>query len=1063
MRVRTLVALLVSAAIAPAGLSTPAFAADPAISGMVQTVSGAGVPGARIEASVSGGVVATATTDALGRYSLDVPAATYTLRVTPASSGLGAATAMWVEAPRDWPLDVVLTAPSPGRLFVTGDLALDSGEPLTGGSVLFAGSGVRTGADGFFSMAQPTGVSGTWSFSGTAAIGSGSLWMSASGGASSTLLQDVNAQLTVPVTTTTVAVRDAAGNAISGARVRLNSGGYGKSDSRVAISAGTTPFVSSWTASGVSDANGTVTLTRPTLLSAVSGTLMVDPPAGSRLVSLFTDAAIPPSSGSLTATLTQPTVTTSGRVTYTDGTGVPGVSVTPFDATSSVNAGNPADASGAYAVTKPLGFTGAWQLTARSQASLATRDSLWFTLRGGSPRTWSADRRVDFVLPRTTNDVRVVDGSGRPVAGAIVTASVNDGAPNPTAQVPVLTGEPVFTGTWSSWAVTDDGGRASLSGLVTVNDPMLSVAVRPAAGGTFTGTSREVLSSQLNGTVITLPLPPQVTASGTVGYSDGSAAPAAQVTPIDPTATVNGGNSADESGRYAVTKPSGFTGTWQVSARPQARLEVPDPLWFSLRGGAPRTWSGDMQVDFTVPKTLYRMRIVDTAGNPITHALVTVVVTDTARVAVLPGEPEFTGSWRGRDYTGTDGIAQVPGLVMTNPVTTTVTVAPDPTSRFLPRTVTLPSSNLSETVIALTPMQPSVTGVSPSITAPGDWVTITGQNLAGITAVTLGGTPLEFVVDSETRVRARITSNVTTGTLTLGSAAGPVTAVTITVTSRDLAVTTTALSGATVGSAFRAELLATGGLAPLRWTMTSGSLPTGVTLSSTGVVSGTPTRALSGSVGVTVTDARGASVSRVLPWTVAPKPATASGPISAITASPGASRISLGWKAPVDNGGNVITGYRVEQSVDGRAWTTVIADTGTTALGVSVAVSPQSPVRFRVAAINAAGVGSYGPSSVAGPVSAYGVAGPVRSLAAVRTSATTLQVTWTAPATTGGTPVTGYRIRTSPDGRTWTTLVASQPGLTARVTARAGTPTWVEVSAVNLAGFGTVSVVGPIS
>jgi YVTN family beta-propeller protein len=70
-----------------------------------------------------------------------------------------------------------------------------------------------------------------------------------------------------------------------------------------------------------------------------------------------------------------------------------------------------------------------------------------------------------------------------------------------------------------------------------------------------------------------------------------------------------------------------------------------------------------------------------------------------------------------------------------------------------------------------------------------------------------------------------------------------------------LVVTTTTLPNGTVGLAYSQPLQATGGNPPYVWTVSSGSLPAGLSLSSTGVISGTPTKAAASSFTVTVTDA----------------------------------------------------------------------------------------------------------------------------------------------------------------------------------------------------------------
>ena len=55
-----------------------------------------------------------------------------------------------------------------------------------------------------------------------------------------------------------------------------------------------------------------------------------------------------------------------------------------------------------------------------------------------------------------------------------------------------------------------------------------------------------------------------------------------------------------------------------------------------------------------------------------------------------------------------------------------------------------------------------------------------------------------------------------------------------------LSIATATLPAGSVGSNYSATLNATGGVGPYTWTLTSGSLPSGLALSSTGMISGTP-------------------------------------------------------------------------------------------------------------------------------------------------------------------------------------------------------------------------------
>ena len=68
------------------------------------------------------------------------------------------------------------------------------------------------------------------------------------------------------------------------------------------------------------------------------------------------------------------------------------------------------------------------------------------------------------------------------------------------------------------------------------------------------------------------------------------------------------------------------------------------------------------------------------------------------------------------------------------------------------------------------------------------------------------------------------------------------------------AVTTTSLPAATVGNSYSQQLSAVGGLPPYKWKATAASLPPGLTLSTTGLLSGTPTTPGNSTISVTVTD-----------------------------------------------------------------------------------------------------------------------------------------------------------------------------------------------------------------
>lgn len=85
----------------------------------------------------------------------------------------------------------------------------------------------------------------------------------------------------------------------------------------------------------------------------------------------------------------------------------------------------------------------------------------------------------------------------------------------------------------------------------------------------------------------------------------------------------------------------------------------------------------------------------------------------------------------------------------------------------------------------------------------------------------------------------------------------------LTVRSNLQLVTGATLPTAVVGLAYQLPLVATLGLAPYEWSVTGGELPAGLSLSTAGVISGTPTAAGDATVTIKVADAEGGEVERV--------------------------------------------------------------------------------------------------------------------------------------------------------------------------------------------------------
>ena len=84
-----------------------------------------------------------------------------------------------------------------------------------------------------------------------------------------------------------------------------------------------------------------------------------------------------------------------------------------------------------------------------------------------------------------------------------------------------------------------------------------------------------------------------------------------------------------------------------------------------------------------------------------------------------------------------------------------------------------------------------------------------------------------------------------------------------------LVITTTALAGGTVGGAYSQSLAATGGTPPYTWSLMSGSLPGGLSLSASGSITGTANAAGTFKFTVLLTDSTGATQTKQLTIVVA--------------------------------------------------------------------------------------------------------------------------------------------------------------------------------------------------
>ena len=136
-------------------------------------------------------------------------------------------------------------------------------------------------------------------------------------------------------------------------------------------------------------------------------------------------------------------------------------------------------------------------------------------------------------------------------------------------------------------------------------------------------------------------------------------------------------------------------------------------------------------------------------------------------------------------------------------------------------------------------------------------------------------------------------------------------------------------------------------------------------------------------------------------------------------------KVDLSWNAPADTGGSPLTGYRIEVKEGNAAWAVSIQDTGSVGTSRSISgLNNGTEYRFRVSAINAAGPSL--PSAAFGPVIPRTTPGSPTEVAGTPGDRL-VDLTWTPPASTGGLPISGYRVESKAGSEDWQ-VVADDTG-----------------------------------
>jgi len=235
----------------------------------------------------------------------------------------------------------------------------------------------------------------------------------------------------------------------------------------------------------------------------------------------------------------------------------------------------------------------------------------------------------------------------------------------------------------------------------------------------------------------------------------------------------------------------------------------------------------------------------------------------------------------------------------------------------------------------------------------------------------------------------------------------------------------------------------------------NGSPITGYTVTSTPAVVGKPSWAgtkspiaVTGLINgtaytftVKATNAVGTGVASVASASITP--ATVPGAPTGVVATKGNLSAQVAFVAPASNGGAVITGYTITVISGGKTVKTLLPSLAnpTTITGLTNGTA----YTFTVKATNAVGTGAA--SVVSTPVTPAAVPGAPTAVVATRLNASA-KVTFTPPASKGGSPITSYTVTSTPGGKI-ATGVASPLAVTGLTNGTAYTFT---VKATNASG-----------
>jgi len=180
----------------------------------------------------------------------------------------------------------------------------------------------------------------------------------------------------------------------------------------------------------------------------------------------------------------------------------------------------------------------------------------------------------------------------------------------------------------------------------------------------------------------------------------------------------------------------------------------------------------------------------------------------------------------------------------------------------------------------------------------------------------------------------------------------------------------------------------------------------------------------------TVAATNGAGTGPASAPSAAATPFTVPGAPTGVQVSAGDGQVVVSWTAPAVDGGSPVTGYVVTPYIGGAAQPAQ-ASSGPGLTFTATGLTNGVVYTVKVAAVNLAGTGASSTASAA--VTPHSV--PSKPLDVVATVGDQqVGLSWTTPASDGGTPITGYRVTPYADGVAQTPILRAGTGTTTTIT-----------------------------